>query len=189
MGTRDRIVDATITAMRSSGLAGASLGRVLTISGAPKGSVYHYFPQGKEQMVGESLVAYSARVRDYIEATLGQGGGPAAKVRALFAAVARRLESTQFRQSCAAGAVSLDLGAGDDALGAAIAGHFADWIELIGRHFPIADETQRRSFAGLLLTAIEGGYVRGRAERSPRALLEAGEWLAPLAERAVDPAR
>jgi TetR/AcrR family transcriptional regulator, lmrAB and yxaGH operons repressor len=189
LSTRDRIVDATIIAMRSSGLAGASLGRVVATSRAPKGSVYHYFPLGKEQMVGEALAAYSARVRDYVEATLSQGGGPAAKVRALFGAVARRLESTHFRESCAAGAVSLDLGEGDDALGAAVAGHFADWIQLIGRHFAIPDESRRRSFAGLLLTAIEGGYVRGRAERSPRALLEAGEWLAALAEGAVEPAR
>ena len=183
MNPRDRIVEATITAMRGAGLAGASIGAILAASGAPKGSLYHYFPQGKQQIVRESLGVYGERVRQYIDATLSSGATPAAKVRALFSAVARRLESAEFGLSCAAGTVALDLGDGDEPVRADLAAQFASWVDVMARHFPIASEPRRRAFAGMLLTAIEGGYVMGRAERSTRALVEAGEWLALLAEQ------
>jgi len=32
-----------------------------------------------------------------------------------------------------------------------------------------------------VISAIEGGYIRGRAERSTQPLTEAGEWLAAIA--------
>jgi hypothetical protein len=37
------------------------------------------------------------------------------------------------------------------------------------------------SFGGFVLTAIEGAYIRGRAEHTTTAFREAGEWLARLA--------
>jgi hypothetical protein len=45
------------------------------------------------------------------------------------------------------------------------------------------DPRRARSFAGLLVTAIEGAYIRGRAERSAQPFIDAGKWLATLAEQ------
>jgi hypothetical protein len=52
---------------------------------------------------------------------------------------------------------------------------------VIARHFAQSDGRAARSFAGLLLTAFEGAYIRARAERSSRPFEEAGAWLAELA--------
>ena len=46
----------------------------------------------------------------------------------------------------------------------------------------LADRRRARSFAGLLLTTIEGAYIRGRAERSTRAFDEAASLLGDMAE-------
>ncbi len=62
---------------------------------------------------------------------------------------------------------------------------FDDWRAMIARHFDIPDRRRREAFAGFVLTAIQGGYLRGRAERSPRAFREAADWLGELAEREV----
>jgi len=64
-----------------------------------------------------------------------------------------------------------------------IAEAFADWTELIARHFAFRGTGRTNSFARLLLTTIEGAYIRGRAERSGRPFREAGAWLAELAAR------
>jgi hypothetical protein len=42
---------------------------------------------------------------------------------------------------------------------------------------------RRESFAGLVISAIEGAYIRGRAERTRTPFVEAGEWLALLIEQ------
>ncbi|MBL8395736.1 MAG: TetR/AcrR family transcriptional regulator [Candidatus Accumulibacter sp.] len=183
LGSRERMLEAAIALMRASGLSGAGINEVVRASGAPKGSVYHYFPQGKLQVVSEALAVYSARVAAFIAQALDSAPQPAGKVRALFTAFARRVEDGDFHQSCAVGTISLDLDQDVRQLQAVLADCFCDWIAVIGGHFDFGDKARTRSFAGFLLTAIEGAYVRCRAERSSQAFTEAGEWLASIADR------
>ena len=88
-----------------------------------------------------------------------------------------------FRQSCPAGTVCLDLDADLEGLRAVVASSLAQYVRAIAAHFPLRNAERSASFAGLLLTAIEGAYVRGRADRSGRPFREAGTWLAALADR------
>ena len=192
METRQRYVDAAIALLREGGYARAGINEIVAASGAPKGSLYHHFPGGKQQIVREALDAYTHAVGAYAARALAGATTPAGRVRALFAAVAHRLEASGFRSSCAAGAVALDLDADLEAVRDAVHAFFAAWVALVAPHFPLRDPARAASFTGLLLTAIEGGYVRGRAEHSTRALDEAAGWLAELADReaaAAAPAR
>lgn len=177
------MLDAAITLLRRSGFHGAGINEILDVSGAPKGSMYHFFPHGKRQIASEAITVYAQRVVTYMDASLASATKPADKVHALFRAVAERLERAEYRQSCAAGTTSLDLDDDLEAVRFAIVSMFSDCVDVISRHFAIADRRRRRSFAGLVLTAIEGGYIRGRAERSTRALKDAAAWLAEIAER------
>lgn len=179
--TRERMIDTGIELMRASGLSGAGINEVVKASGMPKGSVYHFFPGGKEQLVGEALAVYQGRVRAFIEDSMGRHRRPERKVRALFDAFARRLEATNYRRSCAAGAVCLDLDDSLDSLRGTVHTAFACWTDTIADQLGWADRRQAQSFAGLVLTAIEGAYIRGRAEASSRPFVEAGRWLAALA--------
>jgi TetR/AcrR family transcriptional repressor of lmrAB and yxaGH operons len=185
MDTRDRFVDAAIDLLREGGYARAGINEIVASSGAPKGSLYHHFPGGKQQIVREALAAYGRAVSAYADDVLTRAGTPAERVRALFAVVARRLETSGFRRSCAAGAVALDLDADLESVREAVRAFFDAWVEQVAPQLPLGDRARQASFAGLLLTAIEGGYVRGRAEHSTRALLEAGEWLALLIEKSA----
>jgi AcrR family transcriptional regulator len=180
--SRDRMLETAIDLMRGFGLAGAGINDIVRESGAPKGSVYHFFPGGKAQIAEEALAVYAQRVRAFLEAALARGTTPDAKVRALFDAFARRVREGGYRRSCAVGAVSLDLGSEDlDGLQPQVAAIFAGWIDTIAAAFDLGNAARTRAFAGLLLTAVEGAYVRSRAERSAKPFAEAGEWLAALA--------
>lgn len=176
------MIEAAIGLLRGSGLAGAGINEIVLRSAAPKGSVYHYFPGGKQQLAREALAVYQERVLAFMEAALAGKRAPDAKIKALFAAFARRLEEGDFRASCAGGTVVLDLDRPMDDLRGAIDSMFDAFIALIAAHMGFADARRNEAFAGLVLTAIEGAYVRGRAERSSRAFREAGQWLAELAK-------
>lgn len=179
--SRQRLLEAGIERMRSSGLMGAGINEVVKASGAPKGSVYHFFPGGKEQLVREALEHYATGVRDFITEAMGGAGSSGQRVRALFNAFARRLEASDCQRSCAAGAVSLDLDATSEAVRPAVQAAFACWQEAIAQGLGWADRRQAMSFAGLVLSAIEGAYIRGRAEGNAHGFREAGRWLAGLA--------
>lgn len=181
--TRKRILESAIFLMRQSGLSGAGINQILARSGAPKGSMYYYFPGGKFEIAREALSLYGERVAAAFEKLLSGHKGPGKKVRALFRGAAQQLEQSGFELGCAAGAVSLDLQADASRIQPVIDRVFASWRAVVARHVPLRSRARARAFAGLILTTIEGAYVRGRAERSTAAFLEAGALLALLAER------
>jgi TetR/AcrR family transcriptional repressor of lmrAB and yxaGH operons len=182
LSSRDRIIEAAIALMRGSGLSGAGINDIVQESGAPKGSMYHYFPRGKLQIATEALEVYSQRVMLVIERTLASKDRPSDKLTALFDVLAKRVDDGTFLQSCAVGTVSLDLDETLEDLRVVLAISLARWGELIARHFDFGDTRQTKSFAGFVLTAIEGAYIRCRVERSSRPFKEAGVWLAALEE-------
>ena len=180
VSSRDRMIDAAIDLMRASGLSGAGINDVVLHSGAPRGSLYHHFPGGKLQMAHEALVLQGRRVQAFIDQALASRTAGDEKVLALFEAFARRVEEAQFRRSCALGCVALDLDDDTDSLRDTVAHGFADWQSAIAAHFRTAMGPQAPAFASLLLTGIEGAYVRARAEHSAEPFRETGRWLARL---------
>jgi AcrR family transcriptional regulator len=183
-GTREKLIEAAITLMRRSGLSGAGINEIVRESGAPKGSVYYYFPKGKQQIVKEGLEQYSERVVTFIDSTLSSKRKPGEKVKALFNAFAERIEAGEFRHSCPVGTVCLDLDSELEDLRFVVAAAFDQYVKAIEAHFPFNNRRRAKSFAGLLLTTIEGAYIRGRADASSRPFREAGAWLAELVESA-----
>lgn len=182
-GTRPKLLTAAVSLMRRTGLTGAGINEIVRESGAPKGSIYHFFPAGKQQIASEALRDYAGTVADFIDASLRGKRSPAARVKALFDAFADRVEQGNYESSCAAGTVCLDLDAGSEPLREAVAAALDRYVEAIAAHLDGGDVRKRRSFAGLLLSAIEGAYIRSRAQRSSKPFREAGAWLAALAQR------
>ena len=94
---RDRMVEAAIEGMRASGLAGAGINQVIAASGAPKGSLYHYFPGGKLQLAAEALERFGERQREQLAAALAGEAPPDEKLRRLFARMAKGLAKDGYR--------------------------------------------------------------------------------------------
>src|SRR5688572_1098726 len=57
---RDAIVKAAMTLFRRRGYSATGLNDIVELSGAPKGSLYHYFPHGKSS-IAEAAVRTAGR--------------------------------------------------------------------------------------------------------------------------------
>lgn len=178
--SRQRMLAAAVALMRGTGLAGAGINEIVRASGAPKGSVYHFFPEGKQQIAAEALESATAEVVVFIERVMSAKRSPATRVEALFAAFAERIEAADFMRSCAAGTVCLDLDAEQEALRGVVADALERYARAVAAQVDLGDAVLTRSFAGLVVTVIEGAYIRCRAERSSAPFREAGAWLAKL---------
>ncbi|MFD2395066.1 TetR/AcrR family transcriptional regulator [Dietzia aerolata] len=53
--TREKMVRTAAVLLREHGVAGTTIDRVLAVSGAPRGSVYHHFPGGRAQLLSEAV--------------------------------------------------------------------------------------------------------------------------------------
>ena len=182
LDTRERVIAATILLMRRSGYAGIGINDILVEGQAPKGSLYHFFPDGKRQIAAEAMKVYATQALALYEQALSVPGSPGEKVRRLLKLPAGRLADADFHSSCPGGTVSLDLDESLEGLRSTVQNFFDRMIDLIAAQLGMSDPHRARSFAGLLMTTIEGAYIRGRAERSTRAFDEAALWLAEIAD-------
>src|SRR6267142_1316099 len=66
--SRERMVRSAASLIRSRGLNATSFSDVLADSGAPRGSIYHHFPEGKEQLAVDAIRWTSERVLAHLRA-------------------------------------------------------------------------------------------------------------------------
>src|SRR6476661_8707421 len=120
-GARDRMIDGAAVLLAKRGLQGASFSEVLEATGAPRGSIYHHFPGGKDELVAAAL----ERVSDRTLARLTDFGGSAAGLTEGFLGLWRALlDRSALTAGCAVLAVSV--AASDDLLDRA-GTVFRDW--------------------------------------------------------------
>jgi AcrR family transcriptional regulator len=179
---RARLVGATLDLLRRGGLSGAGINQVVNASRAPKGSVYHYFPGGKQQLVIEALRAAERTVGGSFATVFGDSMSVAAKVRALFTKTAAGLEASEYAKGCPVAAVTLDLDRGSRALGAVCGEVFDGWADVIARGLGDVPQDERRAVAQLILATLEGGLVLARAQAAKTPLVASGEALAAALE-------
>ena len=104
--TRRRMIDSAAVLVARHGSRGTSFSEVLEASGAPRGSLYHHFPQGKEQLVHAAVEAAGGRSL----ALLAELDGlPAGEVASRFLGMWRSLlTATDFGVGCAVAGVTVD---------------------------------------------------------------------------------
>src|SRR5437763_16765161 len=68
---RQRMIVSAAVLMRERGVQATSFSEVLEHSGAPRGSVYHHFPEGKNQMIDSALDAAGATAIELLDRKAG----------------------------------------------------------------------------------------------------------------------
>ncbi len=187
--SREKMIASAALLLREQGLTGTSFGDVLKHSGAPRGSIYHHFPDGKAELVQEAV----RLARGYVAHTIAcaaSDGDPIAVLRAFVAEWRTTLESSDFRAGCPVVAVAIETHDETPELRATVADTFAAWKSTLARllcHNGIPPARAQR-LATLTVAAIEGAVVICRAQRSTQALDEVATELEETVVEALAPA-
>lgn len=152
--------------MGQRGVDATSFSAVLAASGAPRGSVYHYFPEGKQQLV-EGAVEWTTHqvLAHQHECTATTPGGVVEHFASFFR---RSLEGSQCRAGCPIAAVVVGAYAHGETLSSTIRTGLESWSELLAAQFVECglDAVRARSLAWTTLAAVEGSLILCRAERT-----------------------
>jgi TetR/AcrR family transcriptional repressor of lmrAB and yxaGH operons len=70
-GTRAQMVEGALQLLATKGVNGASINQILEFTGAPRGSVYHHFPGGRNELIGAALELTARRHDDSVSAHAG----------------------------------------------------------------------------------------------------------------------
>ncbi|MDQ0463841.1 TetR/AcrR family transcriptional repressor of lmrAB and yxaGH operons [Caulobacter ginsengisoli] len=179
---RQAIVTAAATLFRRRGYAGTGLNDIVARSGAPKGSLYHYFPAGKAA-IGEAAVRQAGAL---VERTLERLAAEAPDAGALMVSycgwLAHWMGQSGWRDGCPIATTLLETAGEEEAIRAAGQAVMAGWVEVVaGRLVADGHEPEAAGrLAGFGVSALEGALLRARVERDAGPILEAAEMLGRL---------
>ena len=180
VGTRERIVGASADLFRRQGYSATGMKQIVTEARAPFGSVYHFFPGGKEQLGAETIRTSGALYGLLLPAVFGPADDVVSGVRAFFAGAAEHLRETGYTDACPIATVALEVSSSSEPLREACAGVFNAWIAAGTELFTGAGigDAQARELTIGMIAALEGAFVLARALRSTEPLDVAGELCA-----------
>ena len=95
--------------LQSQGYAATTMSQVLQESGAPKGSLYYYFPQGKEQLAIEAIGLIRQKIEEQIRRYLAKIEDPVEAIQALINATAAELEQPENIIFCTVSLLTLEV--------------------------------------------------------------------------------
>jgi TetR/AcrR family transcriptional repressor of lmrAB and yxaGH operons len=161
---RERMIAGAMALLARRGLSGASFSDVLAATGAPRGSLYHHFPNGKGELVAAAIERAGSVLA---EALAPVAGAPADAVVERFLAIWRTVLT---RSDCEAGCAVMAVAAAPESaeMMAQAAGVFRAWsaqlTDLLGRGGVPGGEAS--SFAMMMIASVEGAVALSRAEHS-----------------------
>ena len=162
------MIEAAWLLIAERGLEGMSTREVLARTGAPRGSVYHYFPRGRTELIEQAIEHSRAWMDRQVAAIRAQT--PAEVVTGYLRIWRRILKATSFHAGCAVTGVitgAQDTGLLDRAAAAYSASADALAAQFRNVGVPETDAAQR---AALLVIAAEGAVLIARAQRSTEPL-------------------
>jgi TetR/AcrR family transcriptional repressor of lmrAB and yxaGH operons len=180
--TRQKMLVSGAELLRERGVSGVTLDAVLARSGAPRGSVYHHFPGGRNQFLTETL----SFAGDAIAAKIGQtaADGGYALLRKLVEFWDHLLSESDFAAGCPV--VAAAVGSADDGplLSEAAGAIFTGWRASLSQAFtqdgferPAAD-----SLATMCIASLEGAVILCRSTRSSAPLHDVADQIQFLAK-------
>jgi len=176
---KESLVRTAMRLFRRQGYASTGLQQILAESGAPKGSLYHYFPSGKEA-IGEAAVAMAGdRIAAMLADLAARHRDPKAFVRAYCRVMAGWMEESGFRSGCPIATTLLETAPASPAITAAGQRAIDGWIDVIAGVLS-GDGLERRaarSKAQLIVAAMEGALLLSRVRQSTRPILDVAKWL------------
>lgn len=174
--TKERILATTAELFRRQGYTGTGMKQIAAQASAPFGSVYHFFPGGKEQL-GAEVIRASGRMYMQIFVTIAaEAPDLLSAVEWFFAGAAETLRETGYEDACPIATVALEVASTNETLRSATAATFEEWIDGATSYFVVAGlpHAKARELSFSMLSLLEGAFIFSRAMRSTEPMTAAG---------------
>jgi AcrR family transcriptional regulator len=164
---RERMVYQAAQLIRRGGVSGTSLRDVVAAADAPWGSVQHYFPRGKDQLVDEALGWAGEFAADRVQQYMTTTKRPTPS--GLFAWMTNQwredFTSRGYECGCPLVAATADVAASNETLRESVRRGFDTWLRPIAGALRAmgVPRAKAQSLAVLMLSSLEGAIAIARA--------------------------
>ena len=181
-GTRDRIVIAASRLLQRQGYVGTSIKQIAKEAQATLGSVYHFFPDGKEAVAVAAIKHGDQEFAAILREALDNEQDPGAAVEACARQLSGSLRESGWIDGCPITAAALETLGTDSEIQQVCAAALRSWEGLVYDrllHSGLRAE-DARDLATTIISTLEGAEVTAQVRRSEEPLWAAGRQLARL---------
>jgi TetR/AcrR family transcriptional regulator, lmrAB and yxaGH operons repressor len=162
--SRAKMLRSAAALFSTRGASATSFSEVIAESGAPRGSIYHHFPEGKKQLEEDAIRWTGERVLAHLRASTATTPGEAL---AYFVAMWRHVVvSSGASAGCAVAGVTVDTPRDNADVMQAVSATFHSWTDLLADQLAAAGLPRPRAgtIALATLAGMEGALILCRAE-------------------------
>ena len=178
--SRASMVRSAASLIRSRGVSATSFSDVLADSGAPRGSIYHHFPDGKAQLAGDAIRWTSERLLAHLRA--GNPSGPSDVLERFIDVWRRTVVASSGTAGCVVAGVAVDTVPEETGVMEVVRATFRSWAAVLAEQLEAAGVPSQRAkpIAMATLAAMEGALILCRAEGNVKPLDAVAEELMRL---------
>jgi TetR/AcrR family transcriptional regulator, lmrAB and yxaGH operons repressor len=186
---REAFLDTMARLLETQGYFASGLNQIVAESGAPKGSLYYYFPDGKEGLTVEVIERTSHVITERIRTHLAAKDNAADAVRSFLTALTRAVEATDCRGGGPIATVALETATTSERLRTACNAAYRAWQAAFAEKLVASgyDERRAQRFATLIIATIEGAVILCRTEHSAAPMEQVAEEIVGLLEMTRPP--
>ncbi|HEY7831953.1 MAG TPA: TetR/AcrR family transcriptional regulator [Ktedonobacterales bacterium] len=165
---REQLIETASSLFEAQGYHATGLSQILAASGAPKGSLYHYFPGGKEELGAAAIAHAGAMIAERLGHSLATVNNPAEAIARFVENVAHHVETSGFSAGGPLMMLALETVNSSERLNRACRAAYgqiqdAFQAKLEGGGYGQPDA---RQLAAFVTCAIEGGIILSRTQHS-----------------------
>lgn len=166
--TKKRIIAAASNLFRRKGYYGTGLSEILKESGAPKGSFYFHFPDGKDQLTTATIDAAAEDTERLLDTISAQADGLTDFIDRVVSSYGRLLERSDFKASSLFANTALDIAPTNDRVTEHLRAGYRRWHRSIANYCgdQLGSRQKGADMAVLIIASLEGALSLCRAEKS-----------------------
>lgn len=183
--TKAQFIETTCDLLESQGYYATGLNQIVAESGAPKGSLYYHFPEGKEELAAEAIHQAGEKVADRIHAHLAGIADPAIAIRQFVERIADSVEASGYRTGGPLQTVAMETATTSERLNLACRKAYTRLRQAFAGKFEESgyDKAQAAEMAIFVISAIEGGVILSRTYHSGDPLRQVAQHLGGYLEQ------
>jgi TetR/AcrR family transcriptional repressor of lmrAB and yxaGH operons len=176
---REQLIATTCDLLEAQGYHATGLNQIIAESGTPRGSLYYYFPEGKEELAAAAIERAGLLVAERIAAGLAQEADVATAVRRFAELIADHVERSGFRAGGPLTTVAMETAISNTRLNMACRTAYDRLEQAFAARLRQAGYLEQRveRLAGFILAAMEGGIILSRTRHSGDPLRQIGAEL------------
>lgn len=176
------ILETAARLFQRQGYHATGLNQILQESGAPKGSLYYYFPNGKEQLAVEAIHLTRDTIGEKIRARLSKVDDPAASIHALILVAADSLQNIESIIPCTISLLAMETALVSEPLRAACESTINDWSSAFADKLLQGGYSQEaaQTMGETIQLLIDGALIHSLTKKDTQPLLDIAAHISRL---------